>query len=128
MKRTNKLRLVSIVITMLFSVTTMAQNTVKIIVENVPSSQGSILVTTSNNHYAMTKAVKGTMEVELKDVPSGECMLYVMHDSNNDKSPNDMNGLPTEYVCMQKIDVKNDNQTITAKLRNIPEMVANKKK
>lgn len=128
MKRTNKLRLVSIVITMLFSVTTMAQNTVKIIVENVPSSQGSILVTTSNSHYAMTKAVKGTTEVELKDVPSGECMLYVMHDSNDDKSPNDMNGLPTEYVCMQKIDVKNDNQTITAKLQNIPEMVANKKK
>ncbi len=128
MKRTNKPRLVSIAITMLFSVTTMAQNTVKIIVENVPNSQGSILVTTSNSHYAMTKAVKGTTEVELKDVPSGECMLYVMHDSNDDKSPNDMNGLPTEYVCMQKIDVKNDNQTITAKLQNIPEMVANKKK
>ena len=128
MKRTNKPRLVSIAITMLFSVTTMAQNTVKIIVENVPNSQGSILVTTSNSHYAMTKAVKGTTEVELKDVPSGECMLYVMHDSNDDKSPNDMNGLPTEYVCMQKIDVKNDNQTITAKLQNIPEMVTNKKK
>ena len=91
MKRTNKPRLVSIAITMLFSVTTMAQNTVKIIVENVPNSQGSILVTTSNSHYAMTKAVKGTTEVELKDVPSGECMLYVMHDSNDDKSPNNMN-------------------------------------
>ena len=128
MKRTNKPRLVSIAITMLFSVTTMAQNTVKIIVENVPNSQGSILITTSNSHYAMAKAVKGTTEVELKDVPSGECMLYVMHDSNDDKSPNDMNGLPTEYVCMQKIDVKNDNQTITAKLQNIPEMVTNKKK
>ena len=128
MKRTNKPRLVSIAITMLFSVTTMAQNTVKIIVENVPNSQGSILITTSNSHYAMTKAVKGTTEVELKDVPSGECMLYVMHDSNDDKSPNNVNGLPTEYVCMQKIDVKNDNQTITAKLQNIPEMVANKKK
>ena len=128
MKRTMKLKLMFITVIMLCSTTIEAQNTVKIIVENVPNSQGSILITTSNSHYAMAKAVKGTTEVELKDVPSGECMLYVMHDSNDDKSPNDMNGLPTEYVCMQKIDVKNDNQTITAKLQNIPEMVANKKK
>ena len=128
MKRTINLKLAFIAVTMLFSVTMMAQNTVKIIVENVPNAQGSILVTTSNSHYAMTKAVEGTTEVELKDMPLGECMLYVMHDSNDDKSPNNVNGLPTEYVCMQKIDVKNDNQTITAKLQNIPEMVANKKK
>lgn len=112
----NGLRTIVASLAIMFSVTITAQKTVKVIVENVPSDSGKVLVATQSGQYAMVQAVAGECVVELKNVPEGKISFYVLHDSNDNKSPDMVDGLPTEYVGMMNADVREYGQEIRIKV------------
>lgn len=100
-----------------------AQNKVRVMVENVPSDSGMVLVSTSCQRYAKVPAHKGTTEVVLEDMPVGPCTIYVMHDSNNDRNPNMKDGVPEEYVWQEKVNVEKDGQEVRIGLKYIPDLM-----
>ena len=100
-----------------------AQNRVRVIVENVPSDSGTVLVSTSCQRYAAAPAHKGATEVVLEDMPAGMCTIYVMHDSNNDRNPNMKDGMPAEYVWKQDVNIEKDGQEVRIGLKYIPDYI-----
>lgn len=121
--KTNGIKVALAVMMMAASAGANAQHSVKVRVENVPSGEGKVLVTTSNGRRAMVQAAKGTVELVLDSVPEGRCTVYAMHDSNGDYDPNNKDGLPQEYCWMQNVDVTAEGQVVTIGLNYIPQYV-----
>lgn len=126
MKRRIKAAALSVVAMMAASVAT-AQNKVALTVTNIPNSNGKILVATDKGQSGMVQAKRGSMTVDVENVPDGAVTFYVLHDENGNMDCDMENGMPKEYVGFVNVDVSKDNRTATVRLENIPEKVANAK-
>nr|WP_299339601.1 DUF2141 domain-containing protein [Allomuricauda sp.] len=89
----------------------MAQSTLSVKVYNVPSSEGKIQVAVYDSDETFlkfegvvksgsTKAEKGTVVLDIDDIPQGEYAIAIFHDENgNDKLDTNWLGIPKEKVA-----------------------------
>ncbi len=81
---------------------------VKVEVRGIRSEKGSIMVmaqkdANSKPVFAMVKAVKGKVEVLLKDVPWEQCQISLFHDENgNGEMDRNEQGMPIEGYAREK--------------------------
>jgi len=95
-----------------------AQNKLKVSVEGVPSSKGNINVGLYNSSdgfliadKAMTgkivRAIEGTTEIEMDDLPNGTYAVAIFYDENgNEKLDTNFLGIPKEKIAFSNAKMK----------------------
>ena len=109
-----------------FSLSTMvvmAQSNVTIKVTNVRSSKGKVLIATDKGHYSMANAKKGTLLIELKEIPLGVYKLNIFHDENDNFKLDREAGEPIEDCIIADIEVKDDTKWISIELKSVGDKV-----
>lgn len=96
----------------------MAQHTITVEVHKVPQSEGKVSVALYDSAdtflkfdavYAAesTDAIKGTIQVVLKDIPKGTYAIALFYDKNgNDKLDTNWMGIPKEKVAFSEAKMK----------------------
>lgn len=91
-----------------FSATTIsvfAQNELTVGVRNVRSSQGKVMAATEKGQYTMVNAVRDSVQLVLRNVPSGQCKLYIYHDESGNYRLDEADGIPIENCAILDLEM-----------------------
>ncbi|GLU43018.1 DUF2141 domain-containing protein [Allomuricauda sp. NBRC 101325] len=103
---------------MVFSTTVFAQHTLTVKVGNVSSAEGKVNVAVYNSKDGFlsfdkvlknhgVSARKGSVDLTIKDLPTGEYALAIFHDENNNgKLDTNWLGIPKEKVAFSNAKMK----------------------
>lgn len=129
MKPINYLPLVLIVSLLWgWSLNAKAEKNLTVLVTNIPSQTGNILITVGQGQfYDMAEVKDAQVEIVLKDIPNGEYQLSAFHDANANWQLDMEEGLPLEYCVTRKITVSDETRYIKVALVNVKEEVLKKR-
>ena len=129
MKPINYLPLVLIVSLLWgWSLNAKAEKNLTVLVTNIPSQIGNILITVGQGQfYDMAEVKDAQVEIVLKDIPNGEYQLSAFHDANANWQLDMEEGLPLEYCVTRKITVNDETRYIKVALVNVKEEVLKKR-
>lgn len=97
-------------------------------ITNIPTSEGKILLTTTDGtYYGTADAAVPSVEIKLKRIPDGKYTLYVFHDANGNYVIDKEGGLPVEYCATAEIEVNAKRRSFTVALVDIRDQVARKR-